>query len=74
MNANPTLMQKKFARVIELYATKYTVSVEKALDIFYTSSLYHQIKEGVSDLHCMSDDYLTEELHDEWMGKDKGKE
>ena len=66
MNANPILLQKKYARVIELYADKYNVPPEIALGRFYKSYLYHQISEGVSNLHCMSDDYLADELNEEW--------
>ena len=66
MNANAILLQKKYARVIELYADKYNVFPEIALDRFYKSYLYHQISEGVSELHCMSDDYLADELNEEW--------
>ena len=66
MNANAILLQKKYARVIELYADKYHVSPEMSLDRFYKSYLYHQISEGISDLHCMSDDYLADELNEEW--------
>ena len=66
MNANAVLLQKKYARVIELYADKYHVSPERALNRFYKSYLYHQISDGISDLHCMSDDYLVDELNDEW--------
>ncbi|MCR5720660.1 MAG: DUF3791 domain-containing protein [Lachnospiraceae bacterium] len=66
MNANANLLHKKYARVIELYANKYHVTIEKAMDRFYKSFLYHEISRGISDLHCMSDDYLTEELNEEW--------
>ena len=69
MTANATLLQKKYARIVELYAQKYHVSEEEALGCLYKSELYHLISNGVSDLHCMSDDYLTEELHDEWATK-----
>ena len=65
MNANPILLQKKYARIIERYSKKYGVSLEQALDYFYTSELYRQIATGVSELHCMSDDYLAEELNAE---------
>ena len=39
--------------------------MRKALDIFYNSELYSLVSEGVSDMHCMSDEYLVEELIDE---------
>ncbi len=68
MTANETLLQKKYARVIELYSKKYGVDLETALGRFYKSKLYELISEGVSDMHCMSDDYLVEELNDEYRG------
>ena len=66
MNANPILLQKKYARVIELFAQKNGVTLDEALNIFYHSKLYRLISEGVSDMHCMSDDYLVEELTTEY--------
>ena len=33
--------------------------------LFYHSKIYRLVSEGVSDLHCMSDEYLAEELVDE---------
>lgn len=39
--------------------------MRKALDIFYKSKLYPLVSEGVSDMHCMSDEYLVEDLIDE---------
>ena len=65
MNANPILLQKKFARVVELFAKENNISLEKALDIFYHSELYKLMSEGVSDMHCMSDEYLVQELEEE---------
>lgn len=65
MNANPILLQKKYARVVELFAKENNISLEKALDIFYHSELYKLMREGVSDMHCMSDEYLVQELEEE---------
>lgn len=62
MNANPILLQKKYARIIELFSRKEKISLDDALTIFYRSELYRLVSEGVSDLHCMSDEYLVEEL------------
>ena len=62
MNANPILLQKKYVRIVELFAEKMGISVETALGIFYHSQLYQLISEGISDMHCMSDGYLAEEL------------
>lgn len=65
MNANPILLQMKYPRVVALFAKKEHISMCKALDIFYNSELYTLVSEGVSDMHCMSDEYLVEELIDE---------
>lgn len=65
MNATPILLQKKYARVVELYAKENGISLEKALNVFYRSELYKLMSEGVSDMHCMSDEYLVRELEEE---------
>ena len=66
MNAHPILLQKKYARVVELFARENGLSVREALDIFYRSELYLLMSEGLSDMHCRSDEYLVEELTEEW--------
>ena len=65
MNANSILLQKKYARIVELFAKRNGLNLRKALDIFYHSELYNLMSEGVSDMHCMSDEYLVQELEDE---------
>lgn len=62
MNANPILLQRKYSRVIEQFAEKSDISLDKALAFFYRSSVYRLVSEGISDMHCMSDAYLAEEL------------
>ena len=69
MTANPILLQKKYARIIELFAKKEELSLDEALNFFYRSATYRLISEGVSDLHCMSDEYLVEELISEYKEK-----
>lgn len=69
MNAHPVLLQKKYARVVELFAKENRLSLENALKIFYHSELYELMSEGISDMHCRSDAYLAEELKMEWEGK-----
>ena len=58
MTANPILLQKKYARIIEQFSEKENLSLDDALSFFYRSTIYRLISEGVSDLHCMSDEYL----------------
>ncbi len=65
MKANPVLLQMKYARIVKAFAQRTGKSVEEALNIFYHSSTYVLMREGVSDLHCMSEDYLAEMLEDE---------
>lgn len=66
MEANPILLQKKYARVIEIFSDDTGLSRREALDIFYHSVLYKDMSEGVSDMHCRSDKYLAQELKDEY--------
>ena len=68
MRANPILLQRKYARVIALFAQKSGLSLDAALDFFYRSDEYKLLREGVADLHCMSDDYLAEDLKEEYDG------
>lgn len=62
MNANPILLQKKYARLVESLSVRVGFSLDEALSFFYHSECYRLISEGVSDMHCMSDEYLVEEL------------
>jgi hypothetical protein len=69
MNANPILLQIKYTRLIELFAKKLGISLDAALDFFYKSKTYKLISEGVSDMHCMSDEYLVTDLLNEYNAK-----
>ena len=66
MTANPTLLHMKYARIVRKLAEKRGISLDEALDLFYRSQTYRLISEGVSDLHCMSDEYLVQELEEEY--------
>ncbi len=61
----PFFYRKKYARIVELFAKHNDLTLAKALDIFYHSELYVLMSEGVSDMHCMSDEYLVQELEEE---------
>ena len=69
MTANSILLQKQYARVVEAFAEKVGLTLDAALDVFYRSETYRLISEGVSDLHCMSDAYLADELMTEYQEK-----
>jgi len=62
MNANPTLLRMKYSRIVEMFANKAGLSLEDALSKFYDSKTYELVSEGISDMHCMSDGYLADEL------------
>lgn len=70
MNANPILLQKKYARVVSLFAEKKKITLEEALDFFYHSFVYQLVSEGCADMHCRSDAYLVEELTMEYDAKE----
>ncbi len=69
MNANSILLQKKYSRVIECFARQQSISLNAALDFFYRSEVYQLMRDGVSDMHCMSDAYLAEEIEMEYKEK-----
>lgn len=69
MNANPILLQKKYSHVIECFAKQQGVSLDAALNFFYHSETYQFMRDGISDMHCMSDLYLAEELKEEYDSK-----
>lgn len=66
MNANPILLQKKYARVVEMFAEENYLSLDAALAFFYKSKVYELMREGSSDMHCMSDQYLSKDLSEEY--------
>lgn len=66
MNASPILLQMKYARVVSLFSRQTGISLDEALSFFYHSDLYQLVKNVVSDMHCMSDEYLAEDLKEEY--------
>lgn len=66
-----TILEAKYARIIEAMSQLHDVSLEEAMDIFYNSPLLPLIEEGVADLHCRSDHYLAEEIWREHVGEKK---
>lgn len=62
MIANRNLLRMKYVRVIEALAERKNISLSAALDCFYNSSTYAMMRDGVSDIHCMSVPYLVDEI------------
>ena len=65
MKVSPVLLQMKFARIIDKYATKQGINLTEAMDLFYKSDLYQLLKDDTSDMHCRSEECLVKELEDE---------
>ena len=68
MEADKTLLQMKYSRVVALFAEQQGISREDALDFFYHSEIYQELREGIADLHCRSDQYVADELIAEYRG------
>lgn len=66
MRANRTLLHRKYARVVKLFADETGLTYDEALGLFYRSETYLLMRDGVSGLHCMSDGYLADELKYEY--------
>lgn len=62
MQANPIILQQKYARIVQQFAEKQGYTYEQALGMFYDSKTFELINEGVADMHCLSDEYLVDEL------------
>lgn len=57
----------KYARIVAIFAKESEMALEDALSFFYDSDTYKLISEGVADLHCRSDEYLADELMNEYQ-------
>ena len=62
MTANRMLLQHKYANVIAELSDTEQISLREAMDIFYKSYTYQEMRIGISDMHCRSDGYLAEEI------------
>ena len=72
MEANKTILQMKYARIVAIFAQESGLSLEDALSFFYDSGTYLLISEGVADMHCRSDEYLADELMLEYKEQEEG--
>lgn len=62
MEAHKVLLQSLYKKIIMEFARRTGKTLEESMDYFYTSKTYELISQGVSDLHCRGEKYLTEEL------------
>ena len=66
MKADKTILQLSYCGVIEAFAKMGNINIRKALDLFYKSQIYIEMRDGISHMHCRSDIYLAEELMQEF--------
>lgn len=69
MLANKTLTNMKYVREIMEFSKITSISTNDVLRIFYHSDLYFLLKNGISDIYCMSDNWLVEKLKEECENK-----
>ena len=62
MDANRVLLHNKYVKVINAFSERQNIDLRKAMDVFYKSRTYEDMRFGVSDMHCRSELYLAEEL------------
>ena len=57
------VLQMKYARIVELLAdTVAGLSRAEAMRLLYNSQTMELMEKGIADLHCMSDQYLADEV------------
>ncbi len=69
MEADKTILQMKYARIVAIFAKASGMTLEDALAFFYESDTYKLISQGIADMHCRSDEYLADELMIEYHNK-----
>jgi len=62
MIANKIILGIKYANVINAVSARQSIDLSQAMDAFYNSYTYQEMREGISDMHCRSDEYLAEEI------------
>ena len=62
MTADKTLLRMKYADVVRLLAERAGLSMEEALKRFYESREYRLVSRGISDQHCMTPDYIVDDI------------
>ncbi len=59
------VLWRKQSRIIILLADSLKISLERALDLYYSTKVYDQMTNPKYGLQLMSDDYILEELIEE---------
>lgn len=56
------VLWRKQSRIIMLLAEALNISPERALDLYYSTTVYQQMTDPKFGMQLMSDDYIIEEL------------
>ncbi|MCL2405467.1 MAG: DUF3791 domain-containing protein [Defluviitaleaceae bacterium] len=62
MKANKILLWRKYGNVINELSARQNIDLSQAMDVFYKSYTYQEMREGISDMHCRSEEYLADEI------------
>jgi len=62
MTADKAILTIKYANVINAISEQQNIDLSQAMDMFYKSYTYKEMREGISDMHCRSDGYLADEI------------
>ena len=62
MKTENYILQLIYPGVIEAFSEMGNIPLREALDKFYKSQIYVEMRAGISDMHCRSEKYLAEEL------------
>ena len=52
MEANKTILQMKYARIVKLFSEQSGISLENSLEFFYDSYVYRMVSEVFVVLFC----------------------
>lgn len=62
MEAHKVLLQSLYKKIILRFSKLTGKDLEESMDYFYKSQTYKLISNGVGDMHCKGQVYLTDEL------------
>ena len=60
-----SVLWRKQSRIIMMLAEALHIDAERALNLFYTTTVYQQLSDPKYGLQLMSDDYILENLIEE---------
>ena len=62
MTADKTLLRMKYAAIVKTLSERTGKTAEEALRTFYESREYRLVSQGISDQHCMTPDYIVDDI------------